>query len=233
MAITVYPIMKLGKEFMPPLNEGTLFYMPVTVPALSISEAKRLLIIQDTLIKQVPEVQSVFGKAGRAETPTDPAPLEMFETVINLKPEDQWRPGMTIENIKDELNDKLTIPGVANSFTMPIKARIDMLSTGIRTPVGIKIFGSDLSRDRADRQRPGEGLALGARHQKRLCRAGHHRLFPGFQHKREAAARYGLNVDDVQEAVQSTIGGMDLTTTVEGRQRFPVNYGMPASSGTT
>ncbi len=129
MAVTVYPFLKLGNEFMPPLYEGTLFYMPVTVPAASISEVSKLLKLQDGLIRGIPEVSQVFGKAGRAETATDPAPLEMFETVINLKPESEWRPGVTVESLKDELNDALTIPGVANSFTMPIKARIDMLAT--------------------------------------------------------------------------------------------------------
>lgn len=223
MAITVYPIMKLGKEFMPPLNEGTLFYMPVTVPALSITEAKRLLIIQDALIKEVPEVASVFGKAGRAETPTDPAPPEMFETIINLKPESQWRPGVTIESIKDELNDKLTIPGVANSFTMPIKARIDMLATGIRTPVGIKVLGSDLSVI----ERIGKGLEDALRDVPGTRSVYSERATTGyfidFDINREAAARYGLGVQDVEEVVESAIGGMNLTTTVEGRQRYPVN----------
>ena len=136
--------MKLGSEFMPPLYEGSLFYMPVTMPGASVSEAARLLKMQDEILMKIPEVSQVFGKAGRAETATDPAPLEMFETVINLKPEDQWRKGMTSEKIKDEMNDALNIPGVANSFTMPIKARIDMLATGIRTPVGIKILGPNL-----------------------------------------------------------------------------------------
>src|SRR5664280_1342198 len=145
MVLTVYPFMKLGSEFMPPLYEGTLFYMPVTVPGASVSEVGTLLQMQDDILKKIPEVAQVFGKAGRAETATDPAPLEMFETVVNLKPEAQWRPGMTVEKLKTEMNDALTIPGVANSFTMPIKARIDMLSTGIRTPVGIKILGRDLN----------------------------------------------------------------------------------------
>src|SRR3972149_4927071 len=144
MTLTVYPIMKLGSEFMPPLYEGTLFYMPVTVPAASISEVSQLLKLQDGILKKIPEVALVFGKGGRAETATDPAPLEMFETVINLKPEAEWRKGMTVEALKNEMNDALSIPGVANSFTMPIKARIDMLSTGIRTPVGIKVLGPRL-----------------------------------------------------------------------------------------
>ncbi len=223
MAATAFPVMKLGREFMPPLNEGTLFYMPVTVPALSMSEAKRLLIIQDALIKQVPEVESVFGKAGRAETPTDPAPPEMFETIINLKDESRWRPGMTIDGIKNELNDILAIPGVANSFTMPIKARIDMLATGIRTPVGIKILGSDLNEierigidlEEALRDVPGTRSVYAER-----ATTGY---FIDFVIKREAAARYGMNVAQVQDMVQTAIGGMNLTTTVEGRERYPVN----------
>ena len=136
--------MKLGSEFMPPLYEGTLFYMPVTAPAASISIATDVLQLQDRILKKIPEVSQVFGKAGRAETPTDPAPLEMFETIVNLKPESQWRKGMTVEKLKDEMNDALSIPGVSNSFTMPIKARIDMNATGIRTPVGIKVLGPKL-----------------------------------------------------------------------------------------
>ena len=166
---------------MPPLYEGTLFYMPVTVPAASISEVSKLINLQDKLIMTVPEVQQVFGKAGRAETATDPAPLEMFETVINLKPEAEWRPGMTVDRLIDELNDKLTIPGVANSFTMPIKARIDMLATGIRTPVGIKVLGPDLDGDRKDRQTARRGDQTDQRNQKRLCRTRDHRLFPRYQ----------------------------------------------------
>jgi Cu(I)/Ag(I) efflux system membrane protein CusA/SilA len=223
MAATVYPFMKLGREFMPPLNEGTLFYMPVTVPALSISEAKRLLIMQDALIKKVPEVESVFGKAGRAETPTDPAPPEMFETIINLKPESQWRPGITMQDIKNELGDVLTIPGVSNSFTMPIKARIDMLATGIRTPVGIKILGSDLN----EIERIGKDLEAALKDVPGTRSVYAERVTTGyfidFVVKREAAARYGLGVEQVQNVVQSAIGGMNLTTTVEGRQRYPVN----------
>jgi Cu(I)/Ag(I) efflux system membrane protein CusA/SilA len=227
LAATVYPFLKLGTEFMPPLYEGTLFYMPVTVPAASISEAGKLLRLQDRIIKEIPEVAQVFGKAGRAETATDPAPLEMFETVINLKPEDQWRPGMTVEQLKNELNDALTIPGVSNSFTMPIKARIDMLSTGIRTPVGIKVMGPDL----------GEIEKIGLALEERL------KTVPGTRSvyaervttgyfldvvvRRDRIARYGLAVDDVQEMVSSAIGGENLTTTVEGRGRYPVNVRYP------
>lgn len=223
MAVTAYPFIKLGSEFMPPLYEGTLFYMPVTVPAASISEASKLLQMQDKILKKIPEVEQVFGKAGRAETATDPAPLEMFETVINLKPESQWRPGMTVEGLKNEMNDALTIPGVANSFTMPIKARIDMLSTGIRTPVGIKVLGPRLDEierigmeiENVIKDIPGTRSAYAER-----VTTGY---FLDFDIKREEAARYGLTVDDVQEVIQSAIGGMNLTTTVEGRERYPVN----------
>ncbi len=223
MAVTVYPFMKLGSEFMPPLYEGTLFYMPVTVPAASITEVSKLLQLQDRMLKKIPEVAQVFGKAGRAETATDPAPLEMFETVINLKPESQWRPGMTVETLKNEMNDALSIPGVANSFTMPIKARIDMLSTGIRTPVGIKVLGPNLDElerigkeiENAVKDVPGTRSAYAER-----VTTGY---FLDFNIKREEIARYGLSVDDVQEIVQSAVGGMNLTTTVEGRERYPVN----------
>ena len=223
MAVTAYPFAKLGSEFMPPLYEGSLFYMPVTVPGLSISEASRLLQMQDRILKKIPEVDQVFGKAGRAETATDPAPVEMFETVINLKPEDQWRPGMTVEKLKFEMNNALTIPGVANSFTMPIKARTDMLATGIRTPVGIKILGSDLNEidrigiaiEKLIQEIPGTRSAYAER-----VTTGY---FYDITVKREAVARYGLSIKDVQEVIQSAIGGMNLTTAVEGRARYPVN----------
>jgi Cu(I)/Ag(I) efflux system membrane protein CusA/SilA len=227
MAITVYPFMKLGTEFMPPLYEGTLFYMPVTVPAISISEASKLLQIQDKILMQIPEVAQVFGKAGRAETATDPAPLEMFETVINLKPESEWRPGMTVDKLKNEMNDALTIPGVANSFTMPIKARIDMLATGIRTPVGIKIMGPKIEElekiglqlEHHLKDVPGTRSVYAER-----VTTGY---FLDFNINRQEAARYGLTVDDVQEVIQSAVGGMNLTTTIEGRGRYPVNVRYP------
>ncbi len=223
MAVTAFPFIKLGSEFMPPLYEGTLFYMPVTVPGISVSEASRLLQIQDKLLKGIPEVAQVFGKAGRAETATDPAPVEMFETVINLKPESQWRPGTTVESLKDEMNDALTIPGVANSFTMPIKARIDMLATGIRTPVGIKVLGPDLAEiekigmaiEHHLKDVPGTRSVYAER-----VTTGY---FLDFDIKREEIARYGLSIDDVQEIIQSAVGGMNLTTTIEGRARYPVN----------
>ncbi len=227
MVATLYPFGKLGSEFMPPLYEGTLFYMPVTVPAASISVASELLQVQDKLLKGIPEVAQVFGKAGRADTATDPAPLEMFETVINLKPESQWRPGMTVEKLVEEMNDLLSIPGVANSFTMPIKARIDMLATGIRTPVGIKVLGPDL------RELERIGIALegllkevpGTRsvYAERATTG----YFLDIVVKREEAARYGLRVEDVLEVVEAAIGGMNVTTTIEGRERYPVNLRYP------
>jgi Cu(I)/Ag(I) efflux system membrane protein CusA/SilA len=223
LALTAYPVMKLGKEFMPPLYEGTLFYMPVTMPGASISEAAKLLQLQDKILKDIPEVVQVFGKAGRAETATDPAPLEMFETVINLKPESQWRAGITVESLKDAMNDALTIPGVANSFTMPIKARIDMLATGIRTPVGVKVMGPDIQVI----DRIGQGLEKILRALPGTRSVYAERVATGYfldiKVRREQAGRYGLAVDDVQEVIQSALGGMNLTTTIEGRGRYPVN----------
>ena len=223
VALTIIPFMKLGTEFMPPLYEGTLFYMPVTAPAASVSVATDLLHLQNKILKQIPEVESVFGKAGRADTATDPAPLEMFETVINLKPESQWRPGMTVEKLKDEMNDALSIPGVANSFTMPIKARIDMLATGIRTPVGVKVLGPKIEEieriglelEHHIKEIPGTRSVYAER-----VTTGY---FLDVDIKRKEVARYGLSVGDVQEVIQSALGGMNLTTTIEGRERYPVN----------
>ena len=223
MILTIYPFMKLGSEFMPPLYEGSLFYMPVTMPGASISEVSSLLQIQDKILKKIPEVAQVFGKAGRAETATDPAPLEMFETVINLKPESEWRKGMTVEKLKDEMNDALSIPGVANSFTMPIKARIDMLATGIRTPVGIKILGPNLE----EIEKIGMALENNLKDIPGTRSVYAERVATGYfldiTIKKDEVARYGLTVDDVGEVIQVAIGGMNLTTTVEGRERYPVN----------
>ncbi len=223
MAATVFPFVKLGSEFMPPLYEGTLFYMPVTVPPPSVSVVTELLKLQDRLLKQIPEVAQVFGKAGRAETATDPAPMEMFETVVNLKPESEWRRGMDVEKLKNEMNDALQIPGVANSFTMPIKARIDMLSTGIRTPVGIKVLGPKIE----EIERVGLEIESAIRGIKGTRSVYAERLTTGyfldFTVKREEAARYGLAVDDVQEVIEAAVGGMNLTMTIEGRERYPVN----------
>ena len=153
LGVSLWPASKLGSEFMPSLNEGTLFYMPVTLPGISVTKAAELLQTQDKIIKSFPEVASVWGKAGRAATATDPAPMEMVETVINLKPESEWRPGMTVDELIAEMDRSLQFPGVSNAWTMPIKARIDMLSTGIRTPVGVKVFGKDLAEiDKLARQ---------------------------------------------------------------------------------
>ena len=227
LVLTYYPFKKLGTEFMPPLYEGTLFYMPVTVPAASVSVVSELLGLQDRLLKSIPEVDQVFGKAGRAETATDPAPLEMFETVVNLKPESKWRPGMTVEKLKDEMNDRLTIPGVANSFTMPIKARIDMLATGIRTPVGIKVLGPRIE----EIERIGLEIEQKVKEVPGTRSAYAERLTTGYFLdviiNRQEAARYGLNVEDIQEVVETAIGGMNVTTTVEGRERYPVNIRYP------
>ncbi|MBI4686534.1 MAG: efflux RND transporter permease subunit [Nitrospirae bacterium] len=222
--ITVIPQIKLGDEFMPALYEGTYFYMPVTMPGASITEVSKLLQIQDKLLKKVPEVLQVFGKAGRAETATDSAPLEMFETVVNLKPEKEWRKGMTPELISNELNDvMLEIPGLQGGITMPIKARIDMLATGIRSPLGVKVLGPDLETI--------EKIALDIENAikpiKGTTSAVSDRVTVGYfldiVPKRTELARYGLTIDDVQEVVQSIIGGMNLTLTVEGRERYPVN----------
>jgi Cu(I)/Ag(I) efflux system membrane protein CusA/SilA len=227
LVLTIYPFKKLGTEFMPPLYEGTLLYMPVTVPAASVSVVSELLQLQDRLLKSIPEVEQVFGKAGRAETATDPAPLEMFETVVNLKPESKWRPGMTVEKLKDEMNDLLTIPGVANSFTMPIKARIDMLATGIRTPVGIKVLGpkiEEIERIGLEIEHHVKGIS-GTRsaYAERLTTG----YFLDVVVNRQEAARYGLNVEDILEVVATAIGGMNVTTTVEGRERYSVNIRYP------
>jgi len=223
VAITIYPFLKIGREFMPPLYEGSLFYMPVTVPGPSISEVSKVLQIQDKILMKIPEVVQVFGKAGRAETATDPAPLEMFETVINLKPESEWRKGMTVDQLKNEMDEALTIPGVANLFTMPIKARIDMLSTGIRTPVGIKVLGPKIE----ELERIGLQIENALRTVPETRTVYAERLTTGYfldiKVKRMEAARYGLTVDDVQDVIQSTIGGKNITTTVEGRERYPVN----------
>ncbi len=222
--IGTWPIfMKLGSEFMPPLYEGTLMYMPVTLPGASITEMQRALQVTDRIIAKFPEVESVFGKAGRARTATDPAPLTMIETIINLKPEDQWRPGMTIDRLENELDEALQIPGLANAWTMPIKGRLDMLTTGIRTPLGIKIYGSDLD----EIQRIGGELENALRNVPGTRNIFAERTGDGyyvyFKIKREEISRYGLMVSDVERVIESAIGGTNISTTIEGRERFPVN----------
>ena len=223
LASTVPVFLRLGSEFMPPLYEGTFLYMPITLPGASVQTAQQILATQDKLIKHVPEVDSVFGKAGRALSATDPAPLEMIETVINLKPQDQWRPGMTPEKLEAELDRQVRLPGVANAWTMPIKARVDMLSTGIRTPVGIKIFGPRLEQIN-DIGAQIEGALASVRGTRNVfserVTGGY---YVDFTLKRDQIARYGLTIQDVEMVIESAIGGANVTTTIEGRERFPVN----------
>ena len=223
MVSTIPVALKLGSEFYPPLYEGTLLYMPLTLPGASVQTSQQLLAMQDKVIRQFPEVESVFGKAGRALSATDPAPLEMIETVINLKPEEQWRKGMTPDKLTADLDKALRIPGVANAWTMPIKARVDMLSTGIRTPVGIKIFGPKLDtiNDIGAQIEGAIGSVRGTRNVFAERVTGGY--YVDFTVKREQIARYGLTVQDVEMVIESAIGGANVTTTIEGRERFPVN----------
>ena len=223
MASTIPVFLKLGSEFMPPLYEGTFLYMPITLPGASVQTAQQILAAQDKIIKQVPEVASVFGKAGRALSATDPAPLEMIETVINLKPETEWRTGMTPAKLEAELDRLVRIPGVANAWTMPIKARVDMLSTGIRTPVGVKIFGPKLEGiNEIGAQIEGAiGSVRGTRNVFAERVTGGY--YVDFKIKRDQIARYNLTIQDVQMVIESAIGGTNITTTIEGRERFPVN----------
>jgi Cu(I)/Ag(I) efflux system membrane protein CusA/SilA len=247
LVLVTFPVyQKLGSEFMPPLDEGTLLYMPSTLPGISVSEAQKLMQVQDRILLQFPEVESVMGKSGRAETSTDPAPFSMMETVVVLKPHEQWRKIATwytswspdwmtpvlrrftpdhisTEQLVDEMNDALRIPGVSNAWTMPVKARIDMLTTGVRTPVGVKIFGSDLNMIES----------LGKQLESILPRVRGTRnvfaertgggYFLDFDWNRAEIARYGLSIDDVQSVIMSAVGGENVTTTVEGRERYPVN----------
>lgn len=227
LAASLYPASRLGSEFMPTLNEGTLLYMPASLPGMSITKAAELLQTQDKIIKSFPEVASVYGKAGRAATATDPAPTEMFETVINLKPETDWRPGMTTDKLIAEMDKALQIPGVSNAWTMPIKARIDMLSTGIRTPIGIKVFGKDLGEmerlareiETVVKQVPGTTSAFA----ERLTGAYYLNIEPD----RMQLARYGLGVGELQDVIGTALGGEMVTTTIEGRERFGVTVRYP------
>ena len=222
-----WPVNKLGSEFMPDLNEGDLMYMPTTFPGISAGKAQELLQQTDKLIMTVPEVKRVFGKIGRADTATDPAPLTMIETVIQLKPESQWRKGMTIEDIKAELNQRVRLPGLTNAWVWPIKTRIDMLATGIKTPVGIKIAGPDLGVI----QDIGEQVERVLEQVSGTASAFSERVAGGryvtVDILREQASRYGLNIDDVQDIVRTAIGGMNVTETVEGLERYPVNLRYP------
>ena len=222
LAVSIYPITRLGSEFMPTLNEGTLMYMPISLPSMSITKAAETIQLQDKIIKSFPEVDSVFGKAGRADTASDPAPLEMFETIITLKPEAAWPQGMTTDKLIAAMNQALQFPGESNDWTMPIKGRIDMLSTGIRTPVGIKVFGNDLGElDRLSRQ-----IESDVRNVPGTTSVFAERVLGGYyldiDPDRAALARYGLTIDDVQNVVRTALGGEMVTQTVEGRERYSV-----------
>ncbi len=233
LLLSTYPAMKLGSEFMPTLNEGTLFYMPASLPGMSVTKAAELLQTQNKIIKSFPEVASVYGKAGRAQTATDPAPLEMFETVINLKPQEDWRSGMDTDKLIAEMDKALQFPGVANSWTMPIKARIDMLSTGIRTPIGIKVFGKNLD----EMERLAKQIESVVKKIPGTTSAFAERITGGFylniEPDRLALARYGLTMGEVQDVIATALGGENVTTTVEGLERFGVNVRYPRALRST
>jgi Cu(I)/Ag(I) efflux system membrane protein CusA/SilA len=221
------PFQRIGSEFMPPLNEGTVLYMPTTLPGIGVAKASQALRTQDSILATIPEVATVFGKAGRAGTATDPAGLDMFETTITLKPEEEWRDGMTMETLIAEMDSLVRYPGFTNAWTMPISGRIDMLATGIRTPVGIKIFGEDL----AELERLGQEIERAVRSVPGTRSVFAERAVSGYyldiDIDREAAARYGLNVEDIQAVISSAIGGMTITQAVEGRERYAVRLRYP------
>ena len=227
LVVGLWPATRLGSEFMPPLDEGDLMYMPTTYPGVSIDKARELLQQTDKMIRTVPEVKSVFGKIGRAETATDPAPLTMIETVIQFKPRDEWRDGMTTDSLREELDSIVQVPGLTNAWVMPIKTRIDMLATGIKTPVGIKVSGPDLTvieRIGQDLERvladvPGTASVYSER-----VAGGR---YVDIDIDRHRASRYGLNIRDVQDIVRTAVGGMNVTQTVEGLERYPVNVRYP------
>ena len=227
LVASVWPATRLGSEFMPSLNEGTIMYMPTTLPGLSVTKSAELLQTQDRIIRSFPEVASVFGKAGRALTATDPAPTEMFETVINLKPKEQWRPGVTLESLTQEMDKSLQFPGVSNAWTQPIKARIDMLSTGIRTPVGVKVIGTDLTvmekvaREVETAIKTVAGTS--SAYAERVVGGYYLEIIPN----RDRLARYGLMVSDAQDVVAMALGAEPITTTVEGRERYSVAIRYP------
>ncbi len=227
LAVTVVPWSRLGSEFMPQLHEGSLLFMPTTVPGVSIAQAREIMRYQDSVLASFPEVATVLGKAGRAGTATDPAPLDMFETTVTLKPENQWRRGMTYDHLVAGMDRATRLPGVTNAWTMPIKGRIDMLATGVRTPVGVKIFGPNLDTlqmlgervERVVQQVPGTRSAFAERNV-----SGY---YVDIAIDRAQAARYGLNVGDIHDAIMATVGGVDAATTVEGRERYLVNVRYP------
>lgn len=226
---TVWPARQLGSEFMPALDEGTMMYMPTTLPGLSVTKAAELMQMQDRIIRSFPEVETVFGKAGRALTATDPAPTEMFETIIQLRPKDEWRPGVTMDSLRAEMDEALQFPGVSNAWTQPIRARIDMLATGIRTPVGVKVFGTDLTTmegiarevEAVLRRVPGTTSAYA----ERVIGGYYLDIVPD----RDRLARYGLSIRDVQEVIAIALGAQAVTQTVEGRERYNVALRYPAA----
>ena len=227
LGVTVWPVQHIGSEFMPDLDEGTLMYMPTTLPGLSVTKAAELMQTQDRIIKSFPEVETVFGKAGRALTATDPAPTEMFETIITLKPKSEWRPGVTSDSLKQEMDAALQFPGVSNAWTMPIRARIDMLSTGIRTPVGVKVYGTNLNEmekvardiETVLKAVPGTSSAYA----ERVIGGYYLDIIPD----RMALGRYGLSIDDVQDVIGMALGSEVVTSTVEGRERYGVAIRYP------
>ena len=227
LAGTVWPVQQIGSEFMPDLDEGTLMYMPTTLPGLSVTKAAELMQMQDRIIKSFPEVETVFGKAGRALTATDPAPMEMFETIITLRPKSEWRPGVTTDSLKQEMDAALQFPGVSNAWTMPIRARIDMLSTGIRTPVGVKVYGTDLN----EMEKVARDIETVLKTVPGTSSAYAERVIGGYYidviPDRIALGRYGLAIDDVQDVIAMALGSEVVTSTVEGRERYGVAIRYP------
>lgn len=223
IGVTIYPFQKLGKEFMPPLNEGDVLFMPTAVPGMTVGEATKILQIQDRMLRDFPEVETVFGKAGQSETPTDPAPISMFETVVRLKPPEQWRAGMTWEKLVAQMNEKMKTPGMANIFWMPIQTRTEMLTTGFRSVLGIKVFGPDLGTIQDVAVQIEKSLSDFPKTRSVFAERTTGGYFLDFTPNREVAARYGLTVGDVNDIVETAIGGKTITTTVEGRERYPVS----------
>src|SRR3989440_3207865 len=223
LALTIFPFSRLGSEFMPPLNEGTLLYMPTAIPGMSITEATKILQIQDRQLKKIPEAMTVFGKAGQADTPTDPAPLSMFETVVALKPPNEWRKGMTWDKLLAEINANIKTPGMASILWMPIQTRTEMLTTGFRSVLGIKVFGPDLSGIQKVAVQIEKELVQLPNTRSAFAERTVGGYFLDFTINREAAPAYALKVGDVNDIVESAIGGKNITTTVEGRERYPVN----------
>ncbi len=227
LGATAYPWLRLGSEFMPPLKEGSILFMPTTVPGVSIAQSRRIMRHQDSVLKSFPEVAGVLGKAGRANTATDPAPLDMFETTITLRPENEWRQGVTYEGLIAAMDSAVRMPGVTNAWTMPIKGRIDMLATGIRTPVGIKVFGPDLDTLQALGERLERIMQTVPGTRSAFAERGVSGYYVDIDIDRAEAARYGLNVGDVHHAIMATVGGTNAAVTVEGRERYTVNVRYP------